>query len=48
MGLIITPRRHDGDAEADAATGKPAFPPFQKESVASQLVSFAIAFVRSM
>lgn len=27
------------------AHGKPGFPPFQKESFASQLVSFAIAFI---
>jgi F-type H+-transporting ATPase subunit b len=47
MGLIFTPAQAATPATTHAteAHGKPGFPPFQKEHFASQLVSFAIAFV---
>jgi F-type H+-transporting ATPase subunit b len=46
MGLIFTPAQAATTTTSSTGTpGKPAFPPFQKESFASQLVSFAIAFV---
>jgi len=48
MGLIITPAQAATTAPTTGSTeapGKPPFPPFQKETFASQLVSFAIAFV---
>jgi F-type H+-transporting ATPase subunit b len=47
MGLIISPAQAATPAttQSTAAHGKPAFPPFQKEYFASQLVSFALAFI---
>jgi len=47
MGLIITPAQAATPATTHSteAHGKPGFPPFQKEYFASQLVSFAIAFI---
>jgi F-type H+-transporting ATPase subunit b len=48
MGLIITPAEAatpTTTTQSTGASGKPAFPPFQKEYFASQLVSFAVAFV---
>lgn len=47
MGLIITPAQAATTTTTSSteAPGKPAFPPFQSETFASQLVSFAIAFV---
>jgi F-type H+-transporting ATPase subunit b len=47
MGLVITPAQAATPTTTSSteAHGKPPFPPFQKESFASQLVSFAIAFV---
>jgi F-type H+-transporting ATPase subunit b len=48
MGLIITPAQAattPTTTSSTQASGKPAFPPFQKESFASQLVSFGVAFV---
>lgn len=46
MGLIITPAQAATTTTSSTeAHGKPAFPPFQKETFASQLVSFSIAFV---
>lgn len=46
MGLIITPAQAQTTTTSSTeAPGKPAFPPFQTETFASQLVSFAIAFV---
>jgi F-type H+-transporting ATPase subunit b len=47
MGLIITPAQAATPAttQSTQASGKPAFPPFQKETFASQLVSFGVAFV---
>jgi F-type H+-transporting ATPase subunit b len=47
MGLIITPAEAATPATTHSteAHGKPPFPPFQKEHFASQLVSFAVAFV---
>jgi F-type H+-transporting ATPase subunit b len=47
MGLIITPAQAATPAttQSTEAHGKPPFPPFQKETFASQLVSFGIAFV---
>lgn len=47
MGLIFTPA-HAATPTTTGATGTPAkdpFPPFQKETFASQLVWFVIAFV---
>ena len=48
MGLIITPAHAATPPATTGATGTPAkdpFPPFQKETFASQLVWFLIAFV---
>lgn len=48
MGLIITPAQAATPAQTTGSTetsGKKSFPPFAKETFASQLVSFAIAFV---
>ena len=47
MGLIITPAQAatPTTTHSTEAHGKPGFPPFQKEYFASQLVSFAIAFI---
>jgi F-type H+-transporting ATPase subunit b len=45
MGLIFTPAQAATTTSATEAHGKPAFPPFQKEYFASQIVSFAIAFI---
>jgi F-type H+-transporting ATPase subunit b len=46
MGLIFTPAQAaTTTTSSTGASGKPAFPPFQKETFASQLVSFGIAFV---
>jgi F-type H+-transporting ATPase subunit b len=47
MGLIITPAQAatPTTTQSTGAYGKTAFPPFQKEYFASQLVSFAVAFV---
>src|SRR5262245_365203 len=47
MGLIITPAQAATPTTTHSTEehGKPGFPPFQKEHFASQLVSFAIAFV---
>jgi F-type H+-transporting ATPase subunit b len=45
MGLIFTPAQAATTTSSTEAHGKPAFPPFQKEYFASQLVSFAIAFI---
>jgi F-type H+-transporting ATPase subunit b len=48
MGLIFTPAHAATPPATTGATGTPVkepFPPFQKETFASQLVWFAIAFV---
>jgi F-type H+-transporting ATPase subunit b len=48
MGLIFTPAHAATPPTTTGATGTPAkdpFPPFQKETFASQLVWFVIAFV---
>lgn len=46
MGLIITPAQAATETtHATEGHGQGGFPPFQKEFFASQLVSFAIAFV---
>jgi F-type H+-transporting ATPase subunit b len=46
MGLIITPAQAATPTTSSTeAPGRPAFPPFQTETFASQLVSFAFAFV---
>lgn len=47
MGLIFTPAQAATPATTHGTEthGKAPFPPFQKEHFASQLVSFAIAFV---
>jgi F-type H+-transporting ATPase subunit b len=45
MGLIFTPAQAATTTSSTEAHGKPAFPPFQKEYFASQIVSFAIAFI---
>ena len=48
MGLIFTPAHAATAPVTTGATGTPAkdpFPPFQKETFASQLMWFAIAFV---
>jgi F-type H+-transporting ATPase subunit b len=47
MGLIITPAQAatPTTTQSTGASGKAPFPPFQKEHFASQLVSFAVAFV---
>jgi F-type H+-transporting ATPase subunit b len=45
MGLIFTPAQAATTTSSTQAPGKPGFPPFQKEYFASQIVSFAIAFI---
>lgn len=46
MGLMITPAQAATTTTSSTeAHGKPGFPPFQKETFASQLVSFGVAFV---